>query len=65
MTTFTPDLTAAWYNIELMDTENCMHIVASTTALLLHHFTATTALLLHHFTATHLSMSNKNQYDFL
>ena len=40
MTTFTPDLTAAWYNIKLMDTENCMHIVAKTTALLLQHFTA-------------------------
>jgi len=40
MTTFTPDLTAIWYNIKLEDTENCMHIAASTTVLLLQHFTA-------------------------
>jgi hypothetical protein len=49
MTTFTPDLTPAWYNIKLMD------IVASTTALLLQYFTAWRSL----------SVSNKNQHDFL
>jgi len=54
MTTFTPDITAAWYNIKLMDTENCTHIAASTTALLLLHFTARQS-----------SVSNKTQHDFL
>jgi hypothetical protein len=38
-----------------MDTENCMHIVASTTTLPLQHLTARHSL----------SVSNKNQHDFL